>query len=149
MANLYGVANPVIAPLGTGTIGGANIALPANVETIIATSPALIAISNGIYYPAIFGQMCCQPNAAGLNAFTISARTGGGADWATQSYPINTLGAGQYLILPFIWFGPQSTVAWQGAGSVLNITATAGGVAGQALGVGTYFFCTLFRAPDQ
>jgi hypothetical protein len=149
VANLYGVANPVIQPAGFGTLAGADVNCPTGVETVIATSVALQAISAGIYYPAILGQVMFQVGAGALTQFSVGVRIGAGADFYNLFYVAAGLPANSWWMMPVIAFGPASTVPWQGAGSTLSVTLLPVGINVAAHVAGTSLWATLYRAPDQ
>src|SRR5262245_47129204 len=122
MANLYGVSNPVIAPVYFTTLGGASVTVNSGVETVVATSPALAAISAGVYYPMIVGAVMSYQPAGALTGLSVSARIGAGADFVTQAFQATPFANLAAPMVPICLVGPNSTVPWQGAGSTISIT---------------------------
>ena len=149
MPNLYGVSNPIILPVQVGTVGGSNVTCNAGVETIVATSSPLVAISAGVYYPYIVGALLITTGATGPTGVTWAARIGAGADFLQVPMPGGMFGPTQWIQVPIFAVGPAATVPWQGTGSTLSVmlTATAQNITVQSLF--TNLWMTLYRAPDQ
>ena len=147
MANLYGVANAPFIDNPTGI--GSSVACPAGAETNAVPSTAMIAPSNGYYYPVAWGYIPIILGATAPSAVVLALRIGNGADIAQQAIPGTLLVNNATIWVPSIYFGPPSQTPWMGAGSILNISVTP---TGQAVtvgngGLGVYF--GLLRAPDQ
>lgn len=144
-SNLYGVASPVALPLTGEAVGPVNC--NPSVETIIVTMPAMAAPSAGYFYPMLWFSCSVQQGATVPTSITIAAKIGAGSDFDSfyvvpASYMVNNYG---YFSSALV--GAASNVAWQGSGSVLNLTCNP---AGQLVIVyNIKWVAALFRAPDQ
>jgi hypothetical protein len=144
-SNLYGVANPVALPL-EGIIFGP-IACPSGVETVIATTAALIAPSAGYFYPMVWFSLTLACGAAVPTSLVLAFKIGAGSD-ANSAYFV----PGGYMASTYSWpscalVGPPSNVVWQGAGSVINLTCNPTAQAVNCYNIN--YVAALYRAPDQ
>jgi hypothetical protein len=146
MANLYGVANPL--QIGTQGIVLSLIPCPAGVETTVA-SVTMAAPSAGFYYPVIWGIMILQIGATKPNPVNLAGRIGAGADFGTCGLDQTVFNPSSNFMWPFMLAGPASDLPWRGAGSTVNLTVNPTGQAVTAYNAGSFFYCFLFRAPDQ
>ena len=149
MANLYGVANPIIYPAYATVIGGVDLACPAGTETNVIDSGALVAISNGYYYPVVCSYMNVTLGATPPTSLVVAARIGAGSDFSTFGPYPSLLVAGATLFITGMLVGPISQTAWQGAGSHIFVTVNpvAQGITFRSYSSGAFFY--LYRAPDQ
>lgn len=149
MANLYGVANNIGIPIYTNLIGGANVAVPAGVETNVADSGLIIAPSNGYFATVWAGALTVTMGVSVPTSLIIAARIGAGSDYTQFQVPSNIFVASANLFVPFFVAGPSSQVPWQPPGSHVYLTVTA---AGQAVNISQLFSTTFFwliRGSDQ
>lgn len=147
MPNLYGVAN---APnLWVNVLLGGPVTLTANTETNFLDSGALIAPSNGWYYPVVWLQVCITYGTPIPTNTFFAARIGAGADFLQygMNNSIIVAAATQMYSLQFV--GPASTVPWQGAGSHVFVSGLANTTAATVSQFGTWAHFWLMRAPDQ
>lgn len=151
MPNLYGVANaPNILAASNGLLGGANITLVSGPETNIADSGALIAPSQGWFYPIVMATVPWQAVTAAPLGFIYAARIGAGADFDGFNYNLTGVTAGPVYTWTVILIGPASSVPWQGAGSHIYTTAILNSAGTVTLfNQGSHFVAGLLRAPDQ
>ena len=149
MANLYGVATPIIYPITSFLIGAGNVACPANTETAIVRTPPLIAISPGYYYPITHFGIVVQYGGAGPGALQFGYRVVGGSD--QQNIGMNA--ATQLANAEGYWYnvlpGSVSQSAWLAPGTQMEITLNPQTNAVTAIYGGSYTFTWLVRAPDQ
>lgn len=147
MANLYGVAN---APGLVGFINPLNgtLACPAGVTTAIATTPNLVAPSQGYFYCLIIAGLVITAGATVPTGLNFSAAIGAGSYTNSNGYVTNFMAASSTTFSTYFTTTAVSQVAWQGAGSTVNIGFNP---AGQAVTLQSYgsIMYVLLRAPDQ
>ncbi len=146
MGNVYGIANPI--PIPAIYTAGADVTLTAGSELTIITTGAISAASPGDYYPEIWLCVAIAFGATAPTALTFAFKLGAGADVdslavAVASMVINTTG---YYTVPLI--GANSSTAWLGAGSTINITALAATTAATFKFAGSRALVALRRGPD-
>jgi hypothetical protein len=148
VANLYGVANPVILPAAVQTLGAANVVCAAGSWTTVATSPALQAISSGVYYPSVLGMLGVSSGATQITSLQIGMHVGAGAVQSILAFSNAYFAASSNVLVPVALYGAPAVVPWQGLGSTLSLDVQPAGQAVTALFFGTYLWMSLYRAPD-
>lgn len=149
-ANLYGVANPLVLPQYFTPPTGSLINCPGNAETVFATSPAMATISQGVYYPMVWACVAIQWGATNPGIFNMGWRIGNGADLNQFAVNQNQFIANGASSITYAMFGPPSAVVWKPPGAVLNFTMNMTTAVGIEINpTGSWFVCTLYRAPDQ
>ena len=149
MPNLYGVAN---APFFCGTwntIGGVDIACPANTETNVVNSNPMIAPSQGYFSPIAWISVLVTLGATPPTSLLVGLRVASGADIATASPGTLVLVANANLYLNFCLVGPSSQTPWVSPGSIINISINPQGQAVTTHFNGTWVVSGIIRAPDQ
>lgn len=149
MANLYGVANAPLLPLILNTIGNVDIACPANTETNFIQTPALIAPSQGFFYPMAWCGVHILTGATPPTSVVIALRINNGADLGSAGIDASMLLANANSMIYYTLIGPASQTAWQGTGSQIQLSANFATQAGTVKFPSTTCTITLFRAPDQ
>lgn len=148
MGNIYGVANPYPLAATYATVGGVDVACPADTETTVITTGALVAPSPGFWYPVVFVFGRWLSGATKPNTLTIAFKLGAGADVASYVVdPAALVNAGRTAIVCSL-VGLASATAWVKNGSTLNITALAAAQAGTFLNAGSQALVLLLRGPD-
>lgn len=149
MANLYGVANPVIYPATQSTIAFANIPCPAGSETNIVDSNAIYAVSAGFYYPVVWAGVCILYGASIPTSITINGRIGAGSDFMQYQVDVGAVAANAIVTYFPTLIGPMSQVTWLPPGVHIFVSLSPVGQPITAAQIGTYCTFSLFRAPDQ
>jgi hypothetical protein len=149
VANLYGVANPVILPASNFTIGVVDVACPLGVETNVMASPNLVAISNGYFYVGCVGAIYIQLGATAPTNLVVAARINNGADIVQAGTSGALLVANALVQFPVFLFGGASQTAWQGLGSPVQISVNPNTQPVTVRASGSVVWITLYRAPDQ
>src|SRR5215469_9899860 len=142
-ANLYGVANPLILPQYFSPPAGPLITIPGNAETVFVTSPTMATISQGFFYPMVWGYVAIQFGVGILGPSAFTWRIGAGSDLNIISFNQNTFLANGTCVYPINFTGIASNSVWKPPGNVLNIgiqLSTAQGC--QVNPVGSWFICT-------
>lgn len=149
MANTYGVANPLPLPVIATLAGGADVALPAGVQTTIASATIAGLDPSGFYFPEVIVQIGVLNGAAAPTAFQYGAKIGAGSnfDFFNVAAALLVNNATLYLVVHLI--GGPSQAPWQGGGSVVNLNALATTNAATAKFAGSRAVFRLWRAPDQ
>lgn len=125
MANLYGVANPVVNLGYYGTIGATGVTCPAGVETNVIQSGTITALDHGIYYPFCVGTMLVQFGASIPTALTFALRLNSGADLISTSAYVPASAASAGIEYSFPGVGPAMPTAFWPPGSNLQISVLA------------------------
>jgi hypothetical protein len=147
MANLYGVANSPGMPINV-QIGSA-IGCPANTETNILDSGALIAPSQGWFYPIIWINIVFTYTATPPSSVLIGGRIGAGADFYQYGINGNTIVASGTQNMICFLVGPASQTVWQAPGSHLILSVFPQTNSCTVSNFGTAGWFMLYRAPDQ
>jgi len=147
MANLYGVANAPNVFVNAQNLPG-NIACPANTTTTIYTTPAMIAPSNGYFFPAVWANIFINSGASISTGFNCYIAIGAGSYVGISSVGAYGMVANQTVAIEFAGCGPASQVAWQGAGSTVSIGISPATNACTAMQISP-ILVMLMRAPDQ
>lgn len=147
MSNLYGVANPVLLPVVLTT--GGDVALPAGTETTVLSTSALIAPSQGFFYPLVMCHLAVLMGATAPTNLVLAFKLGAGSDVDTQAVSPATLNNGATSFYHYDLLGVASQTAWQSPGTVINITFNPTAQAATFKAVGSRVLVALFRAPDQ
>jgi hypothetical protein len=149
VANLYGVATPNPLPVWVSTIGSANIACPAGVETNVVALAFNPALSSGWYYPNVWGLLGAQMGATAPSSCNIGLRLGNGADILAISVGSGLLVANGYWVYPVALAGFQLIMSNPYGANTFNVTLNPVGQAITASQNGTFLFGQWVRAPDQ
>jgi hypothetical protein len=149
VANLYGVANPLMTCVGGSTIGLVDIVCNPGVETNVIDSGPLSSPSGGFFYPVVFFQAAMSNGATAPTGMTLGVRIGAGADFA------NIALAGLLNVANYNWFfsgmvaGPISQSVWTPPGSHMFVSCSPQGTGVTWRSNGSYAQFFLFRAADQ
>lgn len=146
-ANLYGVANP--SPPLVVYSGGGDLALTPGTETNVISSAAIVAPSGGWFYPVVWTTITVVYGATPPTLLTLGGRIGAGADFANVIFDGNTYAATTQQQYIYTLIGPASQVAWQGAGSIVNVTLLAATTSCTFRAFASRAAIGIFRAPDQ
>lgn len=143
--NLYGVSTPGFVPVG---IGGGDVALPNDVDTVVLTTGVIKAPSAGYWYISISGPLVFLFAAAAPTAMAIRARVqGGSVFFAYQVAPALLVNNGT-LMIPFGAGSNPSGTAFFPVGSIIEIVANPATNAATFKGTGSGVFVSLFHGPD-
>lgn len=149
MANLYGVANPNPPAQGTQTIGGANVNIPAGVETNFTSAPATLPTAPGVYYPISWGWVTLGFSATPPTAMIIGMRLNAGADLQSYFVSQNLFVASGTIMIPVGFYQPQIVYSYP-IGVVNFQLSINSGTNGCTVGnIGTLIWNQWVRAPDQ
>lgn len=143
--NLYGVSQPGVFP---AVAFGGDVACPAATDTVILTSPVVLASSSGYYFPLLLGQLVFLCGAAAPTAFSIKARVQGQAAFATSAVAPGLMVNNGTFIMPYTTFGNASGTAFWPSGSIIEIVANPTTNALTFKGVGSLVIIALFHGPD-
>lgn len=148
MANLYGVANAPGGPLYVQFTSGADINCPGGANTVIWTTPPLIAPSAGYFYALVFLSQIITTTATPPTGLSYGVAIGAGSVVNNMSIPGSAMPTSGSIYVPMLLVTPISQTAWQGAGSVVNVTCGPGvnACSVRAFGSG---IVVLLRAADQ
>lgn len=149
MANVYGVANPNPIPTLSGTIGAADVAIPAGTETNFSSTPANLPTLPGWFYPAIYGNVTITFGATPPTLVNINCRLNNGADIESMVIHGGFYVANGSLLVP-VNFQCQGTFVSNPSGTwnfQLSCTSASQGLTIRA--AGTWLWCQWMRAPDQ
>lgn len=150
MPNLYGVANaPSVLSVVSGNIGAANIFPATGTETNLVDSGAMVAPSQGYFYPVIWACFVWQAQTSVPTGVSIAGRIGAGADFDTWNTNMGGLTVGGVYTWTVFLAGTPSQTPWQGAGSHIFLTALQTGGAPMFTTAGARAVFGLMRAPDQ
>jgi hypothetical protein len=149
MANLYGVANPVVNLGFYGTIGGTTVTCPAGVETNVFQTGPLAALDRGVYYPFCSGFFIVQMGATQATGLVIALRINSGADLASQQYNIPASSGNLALNYAFHAVGPPMATAFWPPGSNIQVSVLTTGFATTVPPGYGNMILGVFRAPDQ
>ena len=148
MANLYGVANPVIQS-GINVPVSDTTCNPGVETTVISSFPMYGLDKSGVYYPVLFWSLNFGVSATPPATLTIAFRLHNGSD--IQQWPINmsNVPAASTIILNGFFTGTGAVVPWQAPGTVVELTvlATTNSILCGAFASHCMFW--LQRAPDQ
>lgn len=145
---IYGVANPLATAAIYGTAAGGDVTLTAGSEITIITTGALVALNAGPYYPLIWLTVAVLLGGTAPTALQFAFKLGSGADVDTYVIEPGTLTTSAEFVLAIPLVGANSTAAWIGSGSTINITGKATTTACTVKGVGTRALVQLVRGPD-
>ncbi len=146
MGNVWGVANP--SPVPTIVTVGADVTLAAGVETTFMSSAALSAPNPGAYYPVVSLAVAILFGATAPTALTFAFKLGAGADVDTQVVAVANMVVNATTYYYFQLVGANSSTAWIGAGTVVNITGLAATTAATFKFSGSRAMIQLERGPD-
>ena len=148
MANLYGVANAPGLPVVVSSLNTVAIAISTATQTLIGTSPALVAPSQGYFYCRVDIGLILLHGATPATGINVYVAIGAGS--FTNPVSQGTFGqlGNSYVPLFFCTYTPVSQVAWQGAGSTVSVGMNVG-VNAATVQPYSWAMFTLMRAPDQ
>jgi hypothetical protein len=149
VANLYGVANAPSVPilLNSGNFVGSTTCTH-DIFTLVGTTPALVAPSAGYFYALVcvtfqLGTLTSVPTGN-----TLGLAIGAGSFTNAIGVGANFMAPSAAYCMTMCTFTPTSQVAWQGAGSVVNIGFQPG-VNNCTWIANATGIVVLMRAPDQ
>ena len=147
MANLYGVSNPITAP--SFVFPASPVICPAGARTPCIATPAIAAISAGIFYPVLFAYVTVTLGATPPTGLNFGIALFGGSDMQAIGTAGGLLAASATIEVQMMMFGTPSASAWQGPGSIVQLMCEPLGQQVTVQTTGTYMQVFLYRAPDQ
>jgi len=145
---IWGVADPIPLPTVNETVGGADVVTVPTAETPVITTAAIAAFNPGPYFPIVEGLLTIVLGAMAPASLQISFNLNGGSDVDSFVVEPGLLVALAELIVPIFLLGTNSPTAWQGAGSVVNITVLTPDNAVTVKFVGSRAIVGIMRGPD-
>jgi hypothetical protein len=146
MPNLYGVANapgPVVVLNQPG-----DVACPVGANTIVASSPPLIAPSQGFYYPVVWCSFSINFGATNPSLLYLQFQIGAGSTVDFYEVDLLSMGANARINYFPTLVGTPSQTPWVSPGSVINITVNPTSQAVTSAGYASRYRIALLRAPD-
>lgn len=146
MGTVYGVAAPMPLPAVYNPSG--DVTCNSGTETTCITTGAINAGNGFDYYPIIWGVATIYLGGTAPSALVLAFKIGSGSDVDTITVDPGQLVNSAKLVVPFVLVGANSSSAWSGVGSTINITCNATGQAVTFKQVGSRAIVALYRGPD-
>lgn len=149
MPNLYGVANPNPPPVAAFCIGGANVNIPAGVETNFISTAAPLPTLPGLWYPQAFGWFTIAIGATAPTFLNAAFRLNNGADLETLSVYVGSLVANASPTFPISFAVPSQVMSNPTGTWNFQVSLTVGVNATTVTNLGTLYYLQWVRATDQ
>lgn len=145
---IWGVSDPIPIALVGQTVGAADVACPAGVETNVISFGGVTALSPGGYYPIIDLALAIVLGATPPTALVVAAKVGAGSDFDSFATAIGLLVALATLGVSPTLVGANSTVNYYPGVSTINITVLPTGQPVTCKFVGSRATLSLIRGLD-